>query len=146
MAGREEYLDSEKYQVRFWDLRRPGSLRALITRVNQIRKEHPALQQDRTLRFLATDNPTLLAFAKTAGDGSDPIVTVVNLDPRWRQAGWVEVPAQPLPRSPEYPVSDLLTESTYTWRTDRWNYVELDPSVQPAHLMSLERPLVQEGE
>ena len=87
----------------------------------------------------------LLAYAKTAGDGSDPIVTIVNLDPRWRQAGWVEVPAESHPGKPQYAVSDLLTETRYTWRTDGWNYVQLDPSVQPAHLMSVDRPLAPEA-
>jgi starch synthase (maltosyl-transferring) len=145
VAGREEYLDSEKYQVRHWDLDRPGSLRPLIARVNKVRKDHPALQQDRTLRFLATDNSMLLAYAKTAPDGLDPIVTIVNLDPGSRQAGWVEVPAEPLPGSPRYRVCDLLTDSWYTWRSDGWNYVELDPSAQPAHVMSVDRPLVPDA-
>jgi starch synthase (maltosyl-transferring) len=143
--GREEYLDSEKYQVRHWDLDRPGSLRPLIARVNRIRKEHPALQQDRTLRFLATDNQMLLAYAKTAPDGSDPVVTVVNLDPRSRQAGWVEVPAEPRAGHLPYRVNDLLTDAWYWWRTDGWNYVELDPAVQPAHILRVERPLAPEG-
>jgi starch synthase (maltosyl-transferring) len=144
VAGREEYLASEKYQIRHWDLDRPDSLRTLITRVNRVRKDHPALQQDRTLRFLATDNQMLLAYAKTAPDGSDPIVTIVNLDPRWRQSGWVEVPAEPQPGNPRYRVRDLLTDSQYTWRSDGWNYVELDPAVQPGHVMSVERALLPE--
>jgi starch synthase (maltosyl-transferring) len=144
-AGREDYQDSEKYQVRHWDLDRPGSLRPLITRVNTIRKQHPALQQDRTLRFLATDNQMLLAYAKTAPDGSDPIVTVVNLDPRSRQGGWVEVPAEPLAGHLPYRVCDLLTDAWYSWRTDGWNYVELDPAVQPAHILSVERALAPEA-
>ena len=141
-AGREDYLDSEKYQIRHWNLKRPESLRPLITRVNRVRREHPALQQDRTLRFLATDNQMLLAYAKTALGGSDQIVTIVNLDPRWRQSGWVEVPVEPVPGNPSYPVQDLLTGSSYTWRSDGWNYVELDPSVQPAHIMNVERALL----
>ena len=66
-------------------------------------------------------------------------------DPRWRQTGWVEVPAEPAPHSPTYGVRDLLTGTSYTWRTDGWNYVELDPSVQPAHLMSVDRPLAPEA-
>src|SRR5262249_6878832 len=92
--GREEYRDSEKYQVRCWDLDRKGSLRPLITKVNQIRRQHPALQQDRTLRFLKTDNERLLAYAKSEEDGSHAIVVVVNLDPRWKQSGWIEVPVK----------------------------------------------------
>jgi hypothetical protein len=72
-------------------------------------------------------------------------VTVVNLDPRSRQAGWVEVPAEPLAGHQPYRVSDLLTDAWYSWRTDGWNYVDLDPGVQPAHILSVERALVPEG-
>ena len=140
--GREEYLDSEKYQVRHWDLERSSSLRPLITRVNRIRREHLALQQDRTLRFLRTDNERLLAYAKTSA--SDVIVVVVNLDPRWRQAGWVEVPVVSRAGHPPYGVDDLLNDTRYTWRTDGWNYVDLDPAVTPAHIMRLFRPLIPE--
>ena len=142
--GREEYLDSEKYQLRRWDLRSPSSLSPLITRVNRIRRRHPALQQDRTLRFLQTDNERLLAYAKTCEDGSDPIVTVVNLDPRGLQTGWVEVPAVPRAGQPTYAVQDVLNDATYQWRTDGWNYVALDPALTPAHILSVERPLVPE--
>jgi starch synthase (maltosyl-transferring) len=143
--GREDYLDSEKYQLRHWDLNRRDSLRPLMTRVNRIRREHPALQQDRTLRFLNTDNDRLLAYAKTSEDGSDVIVTVVNLDPHWRQGGWVEVPATPLAGHPPYQASDLLNDTTYSWRTDAWNFVDLEPAVTPAHVLQIPRPLLPEG-
>ncbi len=143
VPGREEYLDSEKYQVRHWDLGQPGSLRPLITTVNRIRREHPALQQDRTLRFLKTGNENLLAYAKTSD--SDVIVVIVNLDPRWKQLGWVEVPVVPLAGHPPYGVEDLLNDRRYTWRTDGWNYVELDPEVTPAHIVKVPRPLVPEA-
>ncbi|HZV48233.1 MAG TPA: alpha-1,4-glucan--maltose-1-phosphate maltosyltransferase [Candidatus Dormibacteraeota bacterium] len=143
--GREEYLDSEKYQVRHWDLDRPGSLRPLIACINRIRREHPALQQDRTLRFLRTDNERLLAYAKTDEDGSDVIVTVVNLDWRWKQSGWVEVPVvQELDRA-TYEVRDLLSGASYTWRADGWNYVELDPASAPAHVLQVSRRLAEEA-
>jgi starch synthase (maltosyl-transferring) len=142
--GREEYLDSEKYQVRHWDLERPGSLRPLIAKVNRIRREHPALQQDRTLRFLSTDNDRLLAYAKTSDDGSDAIVVVVNLDPAWKQAGFVGLPVQPRAGSPPYTVEDLLNDATYAWRSDAWNYVELDPAVTPAHILRVPLPLAEE--
>jgi starch synthase (maltosyl-transferring) len=142
--GREEYLGSEKYQVRHWDLDRPGSLRPLVTRLNRIRQRHPALQQDRTLRFLQTDNERLLAYAKTSDDGADVIVVVVNVDPRYRQAGWVEVPVAPRAGHPPYRAHDLLNDARYTWRTDGWNYVDLDPAVTPAHILHLPRPLIPE--
>jgi starch synthase (maltosyl-transferring) len=142
--GREEYLHSEKYEVRHWDLERPGSLRPLITRINGIRKDHPALQQDRTLRFLNTDNEMLLAYTKTAPDGSDLMLTIVNLDPRWRQAGWIELPVESVPGEPVYPVRDLLNETVYTWRAGAWNYVELDPAITPAHVFHVSRTLIPE--
>ena len=143
--GREDYLNSEKYQIRHWDLAKPDSLRPLITQVNRIRREHPALQQDRTLRFLNTDNERLLCYAKTSADGADVIVVVVNLDPRWRQAGWVEVPAMYRAGHPPYGVEDLLNGTRFTWRTDGWNYIELDPAVTPAHIIRLPRRLVPES-
>jgi starch synthase (maltosyl-transferring) len=142
--GREEYLDSEKYQVRYWDLDKPGGLRPLITRVNRIRREHRALQQDRTLRFLKTDNEHLLAYAKTDEDGGDAIVVIVNLDPRWKQSGWVEIPVRARAGHPPYRVDDLLNGRRFTWRTDSWNYVELDPADTPAHIVRLPRPLIPE--
>jgi starch synthase (maltosyl-transferring) len=142
--GREEYMHSEKYEIRHWDLERPGSLRPLISRVNRIRKEHPALQQNRTLRFLNTDNEMLLAYAKTAPDGSDVVATIVNLDPRWKQSGWVELPVQWIPGEPQYQVRDLLNEAAYTWRAGSWNYVELDPAVTPAHVLHIPRTLIPE--
>jgi starch synthase (maltosyl-transferring) len=142
--GREDYLDSEKYSIHHWDLERPGSLRPLIAKVNRLRREHAALQQDRTLRFLQTDNERLLAYAKTSDDGADQVVVVVNLDPRQRQAGWVNVPVQPRAGNPPYQVEDLLNDARYTWRTDAWNYVELDPAVTPAHILRVPRPLIAE--
>ena len=143
-AGREEYLNSEKYQIRHWDLEKPDSLRPLITKVNRIRRDHPALQQDRTLRFLNTDNERLLAYAKSSADGTDVVVVVVNLDPRSPQAGWFEVPAVPRAGHPPYRVEDLLNGTLFTWRTDGWNYVQLDPAVTPAHIVRVPRPLVPE--
>jgi starch synthase (maltosyl-transferring) len=143
-AGREDYLNSEKYQVSHWDIERPNSLRPLISRVNAIRKEHAALQQNRTLRFLNTDNELLLAYAKTSPDGSDVVATVVNLDPLWKQSGWVELPVQWIPGEPEYQVHDLLNEAAYTWRAGAWNYVELDPAIAPAHIFHVTRTLIPE--
>jgi starch synthase (maltosyl-transferring) len=142
--GREDYLGSEKYEIRHWDVDRPDSLRPLIARVNAIRKEHPALQQDRTLRFLNTDNEMLLAYTKTAPNGSDVVVMIVNLDPRWKQSGWIELPVEGIPGEPEYQVHDLLNEAVYTWRAGAWNYIELDPAVTPAHVFHVPRTLIPE--
>ncbi len=140
MVGREDYLDSEKYAIRHWDLKQKGSLRELITRVNRIRREHPALQHDRWLRFVNTDNERLLAYTKTAPDGSDPICVVVNLDPFQRQAGWIELPVESGPLT--YAVEDVLNGAGYTWNAPpAWNYVDLDPAVTPAHVFRIGRRL-----
>ncbi|MBV9082145.1 MAG: alpha-1,4-glucan--maltose-1-phosphate maltosyltransferase, partial [Acidobacteriaceae bacterium] len=90
--GSEEYLDSEKYQTRQWDLNRSDSLRELITLVNRIRRENEALQNDRSLEFHSVDNDQLLCFSKRSPDGSNLILVVINLDPHYRQSGFVDFP------------------------------------------------------
>ena len=109
--GSEEYLDSEKYQLRQWDLHRPDSLAPLLGRLNRIRREQPALAHLRTLTFHNTDNPALLCYSKTdpAGVGP-PMLVVVNLDAHQRQQGFVDVDLKPLglPYESAYDVVDQL--------------------------------------
>jgi len=146
VPGTEEYADSEKYQFRKWDWNRPGHLEELIARVNQIRREHPALHSDRTLRFHATDNPELIAYSKATADGSDTILVVVNLDPLHMQHGHVEVPLDALrvpgagpagaPHDVTYTVRDLIDDVTYEWR-GAWNYVRFDPEMRQGHILWL---------
>src|SRR5262249_12632327 len=93
IPGTEEYADSEKYQIRLWDWDRPGHLKELVARVNQIRHQQRALQFNRPLEFQATDNPQIVAYTKSSPDGADRLLVVVNLDPHYMQHGWVEVPA-----------------------------------------------------
>jgi len=133
--GSEEYLNSEKYEVRVWDTSNPNSLKGLITRVNAIRKSHPALHSDWTLRFHPVDNEQLIAFSKASDDSSDMILVVVNLDPRNVQSGWISVALNELKlgNNEAYQVHDLLTEARYVWRGSR-NFVQLDPSILPAHI------------
>jgi starch synthase (maltosyl-transferring) len=131
--GSEEYLDSEKYQIRPRNFDQPGTLRELIAQVNQIRRRHPALQQNNTLAFHATDNPALLWFSKSAS--SDRVFVVANTDPHNVQHGHVQVPIWELgiPPGRPYVVEDLLDDARYTWR-DEWNYVRLDPSQRMSHV------------
>ncbi len=138
--GSEEYLDSEKYQVRHWDLDAPGNLAGLIARVNAIRRSQPALRSNESLRFGGGDNPQLIAYTKSAPDGSGVVLTVVNLDPHRTQAGWVRIGADQLGFEPAgaYRVRDLLDDAEYLWRGD-WNFVALDPAVRPAHVFSVSR-------
>jgi starch synthase (maltosyl-transferring) len=142
VPGTEEYADSEKYQIRKWDWDRPGHINELIARVNAIRREHSALQVDRTLRFHATDNPEIIAYSKASLDGSETLLMVVNLDPRHMQHGHVQVP-QDLRRpfgagrgATIYSVVDLLDDTRYDWRGE-WNYVRFDPDIRQGHILWL---------
>ena len=134
----EEYADSEKYQLRHWDRERADSLRPLITVVNAARRANPALYEQRSLRFIPTDNEQILCYAKHTADLSNIVFVVVNLDPQRAQSGWVDVPLAEyeLAVDQPYEVHDLLTDARYTWRGAR-NYVALDPSRQPAHLFRI---------
>ncbi len=138
--GSEEYLDSEKYQVRHWNLDDPSSLAELITRVNQIRRENPALHRDLSLRFHPLDNPQIIAYSKTSEDLLNIIVAVVNLDPYHMQAGMVDLPLDAFHLDPgqPYQMHDLLTDAKYVWRGPR-NYVELNPQRLPAHIFCIRR-------
>jgi starch synthase (maltosyl-transferring) len=138
--GSEEYLDSEKYQIRYWDLDAPQSLAEFITRVNRIRRESPALLQDRTLRFHRIENDQLIAYSKTSGP--DGVLVVVDLDPHRRQGGWLDLDLHSLgiDHEREYQVHDLLTDSHYLWSGPR-QYVELDPHVVPAHVFRIRQRL-----
>jgi starch synthase (maltosyl-transferring) len=138
--GREEYLDSEKYQLCSWDVDRRDSLRYLIARVNRIRRENPALQQDRNLRFFPVDNDQLICYGKQTDDGSVRVLVVANLDPHHTQSGWVDLPLEPFQLEPEgsYQMHDLLSDARYLWRGGR-NYVELNPQVMPAHIFRIRR-------
>jgi len=138
--GGEEFLDSEKYQRRVWDLDHPDSLRDFIARVNRIRRDHPALQSNERLQFHAIDNDRLLAFSKAAEDPSDLVLVVVNLDPHHVHSGWLELPLGPLGLAPDVPyqVHDLLGGGRYFWQGSR-NYVEVDPAMAPAQIFHLRR-------
>jgi starch synthase (maltosyl-transferring) len=138
--GSEEYLDSEKYQIRHWDLDRPESLREFIARINAIRRENPALQTNLRLRFHAVDNDQLIAYSKTSEDGRSAILAVVNLNPYQTHSGWVELSAEALglPERQAYQMHDLLTDARYLWQGTR-NYVELNPQVLPAHIFRVRR-------
>jgi starch synthase (maltosyl-transferring) len=133
--GSEEYLDSEKYQIRVWNINNPNSLRDLITHVNRIRRGSPALQRNTGLKFHPVDNAQMIAYSKVCDDPADMIFVVVNLDPHNRQAGWVAVDVDALHLGTEesYQVHDLLTDARYVWHGSR-NFVELNPTVLPAHI------------
>ena len=132
--GSEEYLNSEKYQIREWDLDSPYSIKHLIKQVNQIRRQHPALQTNKNLKFHPTNNEPIICYSKQTDDFSDVLLVVVNLDPYNTQSGWVSLSLNSLGLNPyqSYQVQDLLTDAYYTW--GEHNYVQLDPYTQPAHI------------
>ena len=136
--GSEEYLHSEKYEIRTWDLDREDSLRYLIARVNAIRKENGALQDDGTLAFAATDNDALIAYVKATADLSNALLIVVNLDPHHKQSGWIDLDLAHLALEADIPyqVHDLLTDAQYVWHGRR-NYVELPPGM--GHIFAVRR-------
>ncbi len=145
--GSEEYLNSEKYEVKAWDIHRPDSLKDLIARINRIRRENVALHSDWSLKFHPVDNERLLCYSKSSHDLSNIILGVVNLDPHHRQSGWVDLPLQDLGLEPDIPyqVHDLLSDARFIWHGAR-NYVELDPYVVPAHIFLVRRQAGTERE
>ena len=134
--GSEEYLDSEKYQIRRRNYQAAGSLAELIGRVNGIRRDHPALQHDWGLTFHATDNTALLAYSKRSPDGRDLVFVVVNVDPANMQHGFVQLPLSDWGLTPHSTIEvlDLLSGERYFWRGE-WNYVRLDPQDRVAHVL-----------
>ncbi len=138
--GSEEYLNSEKYEVRHWDLDRNDSLRDLIARVNEIRNENLALQNDWSLKFHYADNDQLICYSKESDDRSNLLVTVMNLDPHHTQAGFVTLPLDDLeiPHDRGFEAEDLLTGERYLWQGPR-NYVELNPAKVSGHILKIHR-------
>jgi len=136
----EEYLDSEKYEIKHWDIERRDSLKGIISLVNKARRENPALQSDRGLRFHAVDNDQLICYSKCTPYGANVVLVVVNLDYRYKQSGWVTLSLDELGIAPDQPyqVHDLLNGAIYTWQGPR-NYVELNPSKLPAHIFRVEK-------
>jgi starch synthase (maltosyl-transferring) len=136
--GSEEYLDSEKYQLRSWDRDRPASLRDFITRVNRIRRENAPLQSDLGLRFHPTDNDMLLAYSKS--NGTESVLVVANVDPHHTQSGWVTIDLRSLglPAETTFQMDDLLSGARFLWRGPR-NFVSLDPQHTPAHIFRVRK-------
>ncbi len=137
--GKEEYLDSEKYEPHVWDWSRRTKIRDTMTRINRIRRENAALQTTWNIEFGETDNQQLLCYAKMDDMRSNKILVVVNLDPHHVQSGWIKVPTQYLNMASgsAYTMHDLMTDSRYQWHHE-WNYVELHPDIMPAHVFRVE--------
>jgi len=134
--AREENKDNEKYEIRTWNLDDPNSLKPLITQVNRIRQENPALHSNGSLRFHGVDNDQLLAYSKREGDNR--LLMVVNFDENYAQPGFVnlDLGALGLPFDEPFVAEDLISGERYTWQGSH-NYVRLDPHDFPAHILKL---------
>jgi starch synthase (maltosyl-transferring) len=135
-TGSEEYLHSEKYEVRQWDLKDPKSLSPFITKVNAARRDNPALQHDGNLQFHAIENDQLIVYSRHFANNT--VLIVVNLDPMYTQSGWVDLDLDVLEidGSKPFRVRDILTGSEYDWKNRR-NFVSLDPRRLPAHIFEV---------
>ena len=138
IPGREEYMHSDKYEIRTRDWDAPGNIKGLIKRMNQARKQYKALQEYDNLKFYKADNDKILCYGKSHGD--EHIVVVVSLDPYQTQASMVHLPVEELGigHDQSYQVHDLLTDQRYLWKGSQ-NYVELNPNVEPAHVFLIRK-------
>ncbi|HJT45869.1 MAG TPA: alpha-1,4-glucan--maltose-1-phosphate maltosyltransferase [Chthoniobacterales bacterium] len=140
LPGREEYLDSEKYQFKKRDWNAPGNIKEWITRLNQIRRTNRALHFTDNLRFYNAQNDSIIFYGKMTAARDNIILVVVNLDPHGKQHSYVDVPIDQFGsmEGDVYQVHDLLSDARYIWHGRR-NYVELDPELQPAHVFRVRR-------
>ena len=137
--GKEEYFNSEKYEIRHYDWNHRNRMTDVIKTINHIRKENPALQSTWNIHFTRTDNDFLMSYIKLTEDKSNIIWCIVNFDTEYQQSGFVEVPKQLLgiERNVNIKVTDLMSGDVYHWFNE-WNYVELNPNQNPAHILKVE--------
>lgn len=136
MPGKEEYLDSEKYEFRKWDWNISNKLTMVITRINALRKELPSLQQTNNIKFCEADNDQILAYYKWDDDQTDETLLIVNLDPYYSKQAMVRLPIEKI-GTQSVTVSDLITGNSYIWDKE-WNFVELHPAL-PFHLFKIKK-------
>ncbi len=136
--GREEFNDSEKYEVKHYDWKKTNRMTDIMTLLNKARKKHKALQSTWNIQFLAIENSNLLAYLKSTDDLSSIVLVVVNLDQHNKQSGYIQIPKNKLKLGEHINIKlrDQITDEQYTW-TQEWNYVELDPNKIPFHLFEL---------
>jgi starch synthase (maltosyl-transferring) len=139
MEGKEEYFNSEKYEVRHYDWKKTNRMTDIMSLLNKLRKENAALQSTWNIQFCPIENSQLIAYLKTTDDLSNVILTIVNLDPNGKQSGYVQLPKEKLGLGDKINLKlhDLMTDEHYMW-TQEWNFVELSPGKMPFHLFKLE--------
>ncbi|WP_374163935.1 alpha-1,4-glucan--maltose-1-phosphate maltosyltransferase [Arcticibacter sp. MXS-1] len=138
--GKEEYTDNEKYEIKYWDWDKYTRIKEIITRVNIIRKQNPALHTTYNIQFAETSNDQIICYGKADPGSDNRLIIAVNLDPHNTQGAQVRIPLWQLgirPGTP-YTVTDLLSGARYRWQ-DEWNYVQLNPHEMPAHIFKIEQ-------
>ncbi len=143
--GKEEYLNSEKYELKHWDINQPNSLRKVIARLNKIRKENKALQNTHSLKFHDINNEALICYSKSSPGLDNIILAVVNLDPHHTHSGWINFPLQQFGMEPHssFQVQDLMSGAFYLWNGEH-NFVEIDPGIMPVHIFKVRRKVRSE--
>ncbi len=138
LPEREEYLDSEKYQLTARDWDKPGNIKMFISRLNMIRNNEKAFHEYANIEFIPSDNDMIIAYYKWSSDRESVMLIVVNLDPQNQQQGLIHLPLEAMGIDPgsEFKVSDLMYEQVYAWR-ESTNFVSLDPRSKPVHLLKV---------
>lgn len=139
IEGKEEYFNSEKYEIRNYDWKRTNRMTDIMSLLNKIRKENAALHSTWNVQFCPIENDQIIAYLKTTDDLSSIILVIVNLDVHRGQSGYVQLPKSKLRLTEKIniKVHDLVTDEHYTW-TQEWNYVDLNPHKMPFHVLKLE--------
>jgi starch synthase (maltosyl-transferring) len=137
MPGKEEYIDNEKYEIKYWEPIAETRIWKIIKKINHIRKEFAALQYTNNIEFLNTSNDAIMAFIKRDELSQRHIIVVINLDEKNTQTAWVNIPQEELNKlyGPVLHITDHLNNESYEWNKD-WNYVELNPDIKCAHIFS----------
>ena len=138
--GREEYLNSEKYEIKQWDFNQSNNLKKIISRVNTVRRENKALQNTWSLKFHEIDNEALICYSKHTEDLDNIILVIVNLDPNYTHSGWIHFPVKTfnINEDTPYQVHDLLSGTYFMWQGE-FNYIEINPGVIPVHIFRVRR-------
>lgn len=147
IEGKEEYLNSEKYEIKDWDRNKPGNIKDIISKVNKIRKDNVALQTTFNIEFYDSDNRYLLCYGKVSEDLSNILIIVVNLDFFHKQSGSVKIPIDRLniPAKQSYLVHELLSDEKIMWQGSE-NYIELDPGKLPVNIFKIYKRLKREND
>jgi starch synthase (maltosyl-transferring) len=139
LPGKEEYMDSEKYQIRLWDWNKENKITMLISKINQIRKEQSSLQQTNNIEFCDTDNDQVIAYYKFDDKKENETLMIASLDAYYAKQAWIKLPLKSLGihEGQSINVIDLITGNSYIWDKE-WNFVELHPTL-PFHLFKIQK-------